>query len=130
MHRDRRVERQSRWPEALFKRLANSSLKFCPTKFRPFRNAQSQILSIYQRQYWTSKMPSGLYIFKCLSTLLSLHCQISNIHGNTGPDQMYKLYRFESGSKDKDKKRLNSNYFFQISIPRHGHLGKPQKRFF
>ena len=32
-----------------------------------------QNMTIYQRQQQTSAMPSGLYIFECLSTLLSLY---------------------------------------------------------
>ena len=54
-YRDRRVERQSRWPEALFRRL--------PPEIRSIRKHPEPI----------SEMPSGLFIyFECLSTLLSL----------------------------------------------------------
>ena len=41
LYRDRRVERQSRWPEALFRRLATLPLSnFVPPEIRPIRRAQ------------------------------------------------------------------------------------------
>ena len=77
LYRDYREERQSRWPEALSRRLA--TFLFCtdlPEIF-VYESSNSDHLSetildigkdntVILYYFWTSEMPSGLYIFKCL----------------------------------------------------------------
>ena len=74
-YRDRRVERQSRWPEALFRRLATlcptrnpSNKKSVQSEICPTRNPSNQ-----ETPRTDIRDAKWFIYFECLSTLLSLY---------------------------------------------------------